>query len=90
MSSRQLCSRRFAEPSRQAIHVLRRQRGEVVLLPQDLEGTGHLLPVDRTNLALEHARARTQPAVPATQTPEEVLAHGRPVLHADPEDEAGY
>jgi hypothetical protein len=61
MSSRQLCSRRFAEPSRQAIHVLRRQRGEVVLLPQDLEGTGHLLPVDRTNLALEHARARTQP-----------------------------
>jgi hypothetical protein len=53
-------------------------------------GTDHLLPVDRTNLALEHARARTRPTVPTTQTPEEVLAHGRRLLRGAPEHWAGY
>jgi hypothetical protein len=80
---------RFGEPSRQEIHVLRRQRGEVVLLPQDFSATAHLLPVDRTNLALEHARARTEPVSSITQTPEEVLAHGRRLLRGEPEDSAG-
>jgi hypothetical protein len=49
----------------------------------------HLLPVDRTNLALEHARERTAAAVRTTKTPEEILAHGRCLLRGDPEDRAG-
>jgi hypothetical protein len=88
MSSRQLCSRRFAEPSRQAIYVLRRQWGDVLLLSGDFKKTEHLLPVDRTNLALEHARARTQPALPTTRTPAEILDEGRRFL-GDPVDSAG-
>jgi hypothetical protein len=71
---------RFGEPSRQEIHVLRRQRDDVVLLPQDFSGTDHLLPLDRTNLAFEHARTRKKPPVPTIQTPEEILAHGRRLL----------
>ena len=81
---------RFGEPSRQEIHVLRRQRGDVVLLPQDFNGRAHLLPVDRTSLALEHARARTRPTAPTTQTPEETLAHGRRLLRGAPEHWALY
>jgi hypothetical protein len=81
--------RLFGEPSRQEIHVLRRQRGDVPLLPEDFEGTDHLLPVDRTNLALAHARARTQSAVPTGQDPDEILAKGRRLLGGDPGDCAG-
>jgi hypothetical protein len=51
----------------QEIHILRRQRGQVPLLPEDYEGTEHLLPVDCTNLALAHAQTRTEPAVPTNQ-----------------------
>jgi hypothetical protein len=80
---------RFGEPSRQEIHVLLCQRGDVVLLPQDLNGTEHLLPIDRTNLALEHARERSHPTVATTQTPEETLAHGRRLLRGDPKSCAG-
>jgi hypothetical protein len=76
-------------PSRQQIHVLRRQRGDVVLLPQDFSDTDHLLPVDRTNLALEHARDRRDPAVPTTKTPRETLARGRRLLRGDPAEQAG-
>jgi hypothetical protein len=53
----------FGEPSRREIHVLRRQRGDVLLLPEDFDGTDHLLPVNRTKLALAHAWARTEPTV---------------------------
>ncbi|MGD2146502.1 MAG: hypothetical protein PVH41_07415 [Anaerolineae bacterium] len=74
---------RFGEPSRQEIHVLRRQCRDVVLLPQDFSATSHLLPADRTNLALEHARACTQPAAPTTQTPEQILAQGRLPFRAE-------
>jgi hypothetical protein len=80
---------RFGEPSRQEIHVLRRQRGDVLLLPEDFEGTDHLLPLDRTNLALAHARARTQPAVATNQDPQETLAKGRRLLRGDPEEQGG-
>jgi hypothetical protein len=86
MSSRQLYSRRFGEPARQEIHVLRRQRGDVLLLPEDFEGTDHLLPVDRTNLALAHAHARRHPAVAPDRDPDEVLAKGRRLLRGVPED----
>jgi hypothetical protein len=81
--------RRFGEPSRQEIHVLRRQRGDVLLLPEDLNGTDHLLPVDRTNLALAHAQARTRSAVATERNPDEVLARGRRLLRGDPQDCAG-
>jgi hypothetical protein len=64
--------RRFGEPSRHEIHVLRRQRGDVPLLPEDFEGTDHLLPGDRTNLALAHARARTRPVMSTCQDPDEI------------------
>ena len=44
---------------------------------------------DRTNLALDHALARTQPIVPTTGTPAEVSANGRRLLHRDAEDWTG-
>jgi hypothetical protein len=59
------------------------------LLPDDFDGTDHLLRVDRTSLALAHARAGTQPAVPTDRDPDEVLAQGRRLLRGDPEDCAG-
>jgi hypothetical protein len=80
---------RFGEPSRHEIHGLRRQRGDAVLLPSDFNGTDQLLPIDRTNLALENARAREQPAPPTSWTREEILAHGRRLLRGDADECAG-
>jgi hypothetical protein len=64
--------------SRQEIHVLRRQRGDVLLLPEDFKDTAHLLPVDRTNLALAHARARTRESFS-----EELVQIGRQLLRPE-------